>query len=131
MSDDQPMRRVEDRESAIMLAVEKRLGDNRHLLRAEFGAAILRLEAAQVKAQAQATKEHAEVRADVADLKHHIEPIPKLAARVEEIEGAEAYEEGRLEGLAAFRRTIKWAVGILIAAIAACTGLLAVLMNHP
>lgn len=132
MTDDEFPRRRDPDDTVIpvvMLEVEKRLADTRHALRAEIG-----LVAANVaNGQAQASKEHAEVRADIRELRHDISDLApvteNLRAQVTALHETGLVDAAHEETLMAMRRMLARGIGLVIAFIGAMTGVLAVL-NH-
>lgn len=109
----------------VMLKVEERLREDRHTFRNELAT----IGAKQEAAQAQASAEHAVLRADVAKLQHCVEPIPKLTQTVERLDEAGVFQKGHDAGLADVTKAIRWGIGILVAFIGAMTGVLALLMH--
>jgi hypothetical protein len=113
--DDFPRRRDPDDTilPVVMLKVEERLREDRHLFRNELAA----IAAKQEAAQAQASAEHAILRADVARLKLLVEPIPQLAAKVTELDRHDVADRSREEVRAESNRQLWLAAGVVITAL--------------
>jgi hypothetical protein len=131
-------RRSYDREidPIIETYVEKRLTTTRHDLRGEFTVAMQAIEKTlldirreQAEARVTATREHAEVRADIADLRHCVAPLPDLLASVDVLEQHDTIGTTRQQDRDRMLVALRWWATAVIAAIGTATGLI-LAFNH-
>jgi hypothetical protein len=114
----------------VMLKVEERLREDRHVFRNELAS----IAAKQEVAQAQASREHAEVRADIARLQNSVAPIPRLADKVAELDrhdiAGQASESARDAILTKLDANRRWMVGTALALAGLIVGAATVFLSH-
>jgi seryl-tRNA synthetase len=134
IADDEPFPKRRDPDDTVipivMLEVEKRLAETRHALRQEIAV----VSAHVASAQAQASKEHTEVRADIRELRRDVtdlKPVTEdLRAQVLALHETGLVDAAHDQTLADIRKTMWKVFGALVAFIGAMTAVLALLAPH-
>lgn len=123
-TDNRSRRSYDDILPVVMLKVEEKVAETRHLLRSEQVAATLsvinRLDKFAVDyatAQAQASREHEQVRADIAELKHCVEDLMPMKVTVGELQRVDIADKSHADALTHMRRTMWKVCGLVIAGI--------------
>lgn len=125
-----------DLDPVVETYVQKELTRTRHGLRGEFTIAmqaietrLIEIQKQQVESSLTATREHADVRADIAELRHCIEPIPALVEKVDELDEHDTIDTTRQQDRDQLRVALRWWAMAVIAAIGTATGLI-LAFNH-
>jgi hypothetical protein len=110
----------------IALAIEDGLRDTRHALRDEITAFRAHVEAGNL----QATREHAEVKASIDELRRDVLELKLLEPRVTTLEGSDKADHAVIVALEKNRESLRhWALG-LAGLIVAAAGVLAAVLSQ-
>lgn len=136
-------RRAYDRDIDPMIEVvlDQRIAETRHMLRNEFTAALVDMASkltqvanAVAEGNLQSTREHAENKACIEELRRDVAQLKPLFGRVNRLERhddvGEAREQGRDEILAKIDRGRKWMIGTAVALAGVIVAATAVLLQH-